>query len=57
MDKVRLREDKQTAAEVREAETLQRAFGDDAARSYARFKAIKPEVAKRVLDHGPRRAR
>lgn len=57
MRKVKPREDKQTAAEVREAQTLQRAFGDDAAKSYARLKQIKPDVAQRVLDHGPRRAR
>lgn len=55
MQKVKPREDKRTAAEVREAQTLQRAFGDDAARSYADFKQIKPDVARRVLDHGPRR--
>ncbi len=57
MDKQKPRDDIQTAAEVREAQTLQRAFGDDAARSYVQFKQIKPEVAQRVLEHGPRRAR
>lgn len=55
MDKVKPREDKQTAAEVREAQTLQRAFGQEAATSYAKFKQIPEPVAQRVLDHGPRR--
>lgn len=49
------REDKQTAAEVKEAQTLQRAFGQDAAESYAKFKKIPEPVAQRVLEHGPRR--
>ncbi len=57
MDAIKQREDKRTAAEVREAETLQRAFGDDAAKSYVKFKQLPEEVAQRVLEHGPRRSR
>ncbi len=47
----RAREDKRTEAEVREAEKMQRAFGDDAARSFLKKREVPEEVASRVLEH------
>jgi hypothetical protein len=51
----KIRDDKQTAAQVREAEKMQRAFGDDAAKSFLSTRQVPEEVARRVLEHGLRR--
>jgi hypothetical protein len=55
MGEQRIREDKQTAAQVREAEKMQRAFGDDAAKSFLKLREVPEDVARRVLEHGQRR--
>lgn len=50
------REDKQTAEQVREAQKMQRAFGDDATKAFLNLRQMPEEVARRVLEHvGQRR--
>lgn len=51
----RIREDKQTAATVREGEKMQRAFGQDAAKAFLRMRQVPEEVARRVLEHAGQR--
>jgi hypothetical protein len=48
MEKVR-REDFDTAQKVREAQAMQRAFGDEAARTFLERRHIPHELAQRVL--------
>lgn len=45
------REDKQTAEQVREAQAMQRAFGDDAAKAFLNMRQVPEEVSRRVLEH------
>jgi hypothetical protein len=49
-------EDLQTATQIREAQVLQRAFGDDAAKSYLNMHQVDEDATRRVLEHeGQRR--
>lgn len=49
------RADEQTAAQVREAQAMQRAFGDEAARAFLTMRQVAPEVTRRVLEHPEQR--
>ncbi len=51
-----IREDKETAEQVREGQKMQRAFGDEAAKAFLNMRQVPEEVTRRVLEHvGQRR--
>ena len=43
------RKDAVTEAQIREALTMKRAFGDDAARTFLKLRGIAPDLSERVL--------
>jgi len=50
------RADSATAQQVREAQAMQRAFGDDAAKTFLELRKVDPAIARRVLEQpGQRR--
>lgn len=43
------RKDTETEAKLREALTMKRAFGDDAARTFLKLRGIDPDLSERIL--------
>lgn len=49
------RADVETAAKIREAQAMQRAFGEHAAKTFLELRNVDPEVTRRVLEHPEQR--